>query len=176
MTEFFPAAVYLLCLLTSAACAWLLGRNFYRTGMRLLLWSSVCFMFLAANNLVLVFDLLVWPEYDLRLARLMLSLAAVTSLISVRRAVKRNERVTLYDFLSRRGGIRISGLRIVLRAILAADPWISCSSGSPRAFTAAFGIGQSILHAGEHSDRGAERDFLIRLAALRSSCRHSSEK
>jgi hypothetical protein len=80
MTEIFPAIVYLLCLLTSAACAWLLGRSFRRTGMRLLLWSSVCFAFLAANNLVLVLDLVVWPATDLRLPRLLLSLAAVASL------------------------------------------------------------------------------------------------
>ena len=81
MTELFPTVVYLLCLLTSATCAWMLGRNFYRTGARLLLWSSVCFVFLAANNLVLVFDLLVWPDSDLRLGRLLLSLAAVGALI-----------------------------------------------------------------------------------------------
>jgi hypothetical protein len=36
---------------------------------------------LAANNLVLVLDLVVWPEMDLRLLRLLLALAAVTSLI-----------------------------------------------------------------------------------------------
>ena len=82
MTEIFPAAVYLLCLLTSAACAWLLGRSYYRNGTGLLLWSSVCFAFLAANNLVLVLDLVVWPnEVDLRIGRLLLSLAAVASLL-----------------------------------------------------------------------------------------------
>lgn len=81
MTEAFPAAVYMLCLLTSAACAWLLGRSFQRTGMRLLLWSSICFIFLAGNNLVLVLDLMVWPDVDLSLVRLALSLAAVSSLI-----------------------------------------------------------------------------------------------
>ncbi len=81
MTEIAAAIVYLLCLLTSAACAWLLGRSYRRTGARLLLWSSVCFLFLAANNLVLVLDLIVLPKVDLRLARLMFSLAAVASLI-----------------------------------------------------------------------------------------------
>lgn len=82
MTEIFPATVYVLCLLTSAACAWLLGRSYRRTGTRLLLWSSTCFVFLAANNLVLVLDLVVWPyDVDLRLPRIALSLAAVVSLI-----------------------------------------------------------------------------------------------
>ena len=81
MTEIFPASVYVLCFLTSAACAWLLGRSYARSGMRLLLWSAVCFVFLAANNLVLVLDFAVWPNVDLRLERLLLALAAVSSLI-----------------------------------------------------------------------------------------------
>lgn len=81
MTEVFAAIVYVLCFLTSAACAWLLGRAYARTCARLLLWSSICFGFLAANNLVLVLDLVVWPELDLRLARLLLALAASLSLI-----------------------------------------------------------------------------------------------
>lgn len=81
MTETFAAIVYLLCLLTSAACAWLLGSSYRRTGTRLLLWSSVCFALLAGNNLVLVLDLLVWPGTDLRIPRILFSLAAVTSLM-----------------------------------------------------------------------------------------------
>lgn len=82
MTEIFPATVYVLCFLTSAACAWLLGRSYSRSGTRLLLWSSVCFVFLAANNLALVFDLVVWPDdIDLRIVRLLLALAAVVSLL-----------------------------------------------------------------------------------------------
>ena len=81
MTEIFPAIVYVLCFLTSAACAWLLGSSHRRTGNRLLLWSSICFAFLAANNLVLVLDLVVWPGVDLRILRLLLALAAVASLI-----------------------------------------------------------------------------------------------
>jgi hypothetical protein len=82
MGDVFPAVVYVLCFLTGAACAWLLGRSYRRTGTPLLLWSSVCFVFLAANNLVLVLDLVLFPQLvDLRVARLLLSLAAVLSLI-----------------------------------------------------------------------------------------------
>lgn len=81
MGELFPAIVYVLCFLTSAACAWLLGRSYRQTPARLLLWSSVCFFFLAANNLVLILDLLVFADIDLRLLRLLLALAAVLSLI-----------------------------------------------------------------------------------------------
>lgn len=81
MHDLFPAAVYLLCFLTSSACAWMLGRSYRRTGARLLLWSGLCFFFLAANNLVLVFDLLVFPDSDLRIGRLLLALAAVATLL-----------------------------------------------------------------------------------------------
>ena len=56
-----PAAVYLLCLLTSVGCAALLVRSWRRTRTRLLLWSALCFVLLALNNLLLVVDLLVVP-------------------------------------------------------------------------------------------------------------------
>jgi hypothetical protein len=78
---FFPASVYILCFLTSAACAWLLGRSYRKARARLLLWSSVCFVLLAGNNLALVLDLLVFPDLNLRMGRLLLSLAAVTVLL-----------------------------------------------------------------------------------------------
>lgn len=81
MDSFFPAAVYLLCFLTSSACALLLGRNYRRTSARLLLWSALCFVFLAANHLVVILDLLVFPGGDFRLARYLLSLAAVAVLL-----------------------------------------------------------------------------------------------
>ncbi len=83
MGGIFPTIVYVLCFLTSAACAWLLGRSYRSSRVRLLLWSSVCFAFLAANNLVLVLDLVIWPspQVDLRLPRALLALAAVVSLI-----------------------------------------------------------------------------------------------
>ena len=82
MSEVFPTIVYLLCFITSLACAWMLGRSYRQNGMRLLLWSAICFGFLALNNLALMFDLVVWPEsVDLRLLRISLALAAVVSLI-----------------------------------------------------------------------------------------------
>ena len=81
MPDFFATGVYVLCLLTSACCALLLARSYRRTGARLLLWSSLCFMFLAANNFVLVADVLIFPDNDLRLIRLGFSLAAVGVLL-----------------------------------------------------------------------------------------------
>jgi hypothetical protein len=82
MTELFPTIVYLLCFATSLVCAWMLGRSYLRNGTRLLLWSAICFGFLALNNLALVLDLVVWPDsIDLKIVRLLLALAAVLSLI-----------------------------------------------------------------------------------------------
>lgn len=77
----FPPAVYLLCFLTSGACAYLLGRSYGRTGARLLLWSALCFALLAANNLTVIVDLLVLPGVNLALARLGFSLAAISVLL-----------------------------------------------------------------------------------------------
>lgn len=49
--------VYLLCTLTSLACAALLLRGYKRTGGRLLLWSALCFIGLFVNNLMVLIDL-----------------------------------------------------------------------------------------------------------------------
>ena len=81
MQQVFPALVYTLCFLTSSACAWLLGRSYRRSGTRLLLWSSACFVLLAGNNLLLMLDLLVFQEVNLRIGRLLLSLAGVSVLL-----------------------------------------------------------------------------------------------
>ncbi len=81
MAEHLPAAVYLLCFLTSSACAFLLARSYWRTSARLLLWSALCFLFLAGNNLMVVVDLVVLPAVDFRLVRQLFSLAAVGVLL-----------------------------------------------------------------------------------------------
>ena len=77
----FPAIVYVLCFFTSSACAWLLGRSYWRTRARLLLWSSASFVLLAGNNFLLMVDLLVFPDVSLRIIRLLFSLAAAAVLI-----------------------------------------------------------------------------------------------
>ena len=81
MPEFFPTIVYLLCFATSTACAILLARSYFSSRARLLLWSSICFMFLAANNLVVVLDMMIFPDMSFRLMRLVLALAAVSVLL-----------------------------------------------------------------------------------------------
>jgi hypothetical protein len=60
-------AVYVLCMLTSLFCAFLLFRSYRAQHSRLLLWSTVCFAGLALSNALLVVDLLILPEtIDLR--------------------------------------------------------------------------------------------------------------
>ena len=75
------AAVYVLCLLTSVACAWLLLRSWSQTRVRLLLWSGLCFAGLALNNAVLFVDKVVTPDTDLSLIRLLPALAGLLLLL-----------------------------------------------------------------------------------------------
>ena len=60
------AAVYVLCALTSSLCALLLSRAYRANRARLLFWSSICFIGLALNNVILFVDLIVVPQVDLR--------------------------------------------------------------------------------------------------------------
>lgn len=62
-------AVYLLCMMTSLGCAFLLLRSYRSSRTRLLLWSSLCFAGLALNNMLLFADLVVVPDVDLSLWR-----------------------------------------------------------------------------------------------------------
>lgn len=56
MGELFKVSIYVLCALTSAACAFMLLRGYARSKARFLLWSSLCFIALAINNLMLLID------------------------------------------------------------------------------------------------------------------------
>ncbi|WP_421932188.1 DUF5985 family protein [Phenylobacterium sp.] len=76
-----PTAVYLLCLATSLACAGLLARAYLRARTSLLLWTALCFAFLALNNLFLVADLVVFPDIDFRPLRHASALAAIGVLL-----------------------------------------------------------------------------------------------
>ncbi|MBX3260422.1 MAG: hypothetical protein KIS78_27715 [Labilithrix sp.] len=74
--------VYVLCALTSLACAVLLVRSYLASRSPLLFWSSVCFVGLFANNVLLVVDVvLTRDEVDLLLARDLTNLASVAALV-----------------------------------------------------------------------------------------------
>lgn len=77
----FKIALYGVAVLTSFACAVLLFRGYARRGIRLLMWSGLCFAGLTVNNIVLFLDLVVFPDVDLRLVRLVSALVGMLFLL-----------------------------------------------------------------------------------------------
>jgi hypothetical protein len=75
-------AVYLLCALTSVGCAIALLRMYLRRGSRIVLWSCLCFVGLAANNTLLFVDLVVLPARDLSLIRSAVGAGATLILVA----------------------------------------------------------------------------------------------
>jgi len=73
--------IYVLCALTSTLCAGLLVANYRRTKLRLALLASLCFVGLAANNVLLFVDLVVAPETDLGVVRGAVAVAAMLVLV-----------------------------------------------------------------------------------------------
>ena len=71
---------YLLCAATSVLCAALLLRGYIRTRTRLLMWSTLCFVGLALNNILLFLDLVIFPDVDLQLFRSGSALIAIALL------------------------------------------------------------------------------------------------
>ena len=76
-----PAAIYVLCMAASGACAVLVARTYGRTRSRLLLWTAVSFALLTLNNFFLTLDMLVFPQLDLWPARAISSNAAMLVLL-----------------------------------------------------------------------------------------------
>jgi hypothetical protein len=75
------AAVYVLCSLTSVACAWLLLRRYAQSRVSLLLWSGLCFVGLTLNNVILFVDKVIAPDIDLALIRLLPALLGLLLLV-----------------------------------------------------------------------------------------------
>ncbi|CAN5755243.1 hypothetical protein BH24GEM1_BH24GEM1_16710 [soil metagenome] len=76
------SAVYVLCALTSLACAILLLGGYRRRGVRLLLWSGLAFVGFTLGNVMLVVDLVViGPRMDLAIWRSLPVLAGLGVLI-----------------------------------------------------------------------------------------------
>ena len=55
-------AVYIFGFLVTLTCGALLSRAYGNVGKRLLLWSAICFYFLALSNLIVFLDLIVFPD------------------------------------------------------------------------------------------------------------------
>ncbi|HWJ21507.1 MAG TPA: DUF5985 family protein [Gemmatimonadaceae bacterium] len=73
--------VYVLCALTSLACAALLLRGYRQSRVRLLFWSGWCFVGLFLNNVLLIVDVRIIPQLDLSLIRLIPALIGVGLLL-----------------------------------------------------------------------------------------------
>jgi hypothetical protein len=60
-----PGLIYILCAATSLGCAILLFRGSLRTRNGLLLWSSLCFFAMTANNVLLYSNVVWFPDFDI---------------------------------------------------------------------------------------------------------------
>jgi hypothetical protein len=73
--------LYAICVLSSTACTVLLFRGYVKRRVRLLMWSAICFAALSVNNVFLFIDLVLFPDIDLRLARLIPALIGMLFLL-----------------------------------------------------------------------------------------------
>ena len=73
--------VYLLCAITSLICASLLLRSYLANRTPLLFWSSLCFIGLAMNNILLFIDLVIVPTIDLSFYRALCALIGIVVLV-----------------------------------------------------------------------------------------------
>jgi len=74
-------AVYILGTIVAIACGILLLRGYLQGRQKLLLWSSVCFFGLGISNFLILLDLVVFPDIDFYLARLLTASLAMLFLL-----------------------------------------------------------------------------------------------
>ena len=79
--ETFKVLLILLALLTSFVSTVLLFRSYFSSRLDILLWTALCFVGLSVNSFVLFVDVVLLPDVDLRLLRLVASLAGMLFLI-----------------------------------------------------------------------------------------------
>jgi hypothetical protein len=76
----FLPIIYVVSALTAMICAALLLRGYWRGGGRLLLWSGLCFLGLALDNILLLCDLY-YPDISLDVPRKLASVVGLSALI-----------------------------------------------------------------------------------------------
>jgi hypothetical protein len=73
--------VYVMSTLTAATCAMLLLRGYASSQKLLLLWSGLCFVGLAVSSLLVFVDLVLFPDVDLYIYRLVTTVIAMALLL-----------------------------------------------------------------------------------------------
>jgi hypothetical protein len=74
-------AIYLLCAATSLVAAGLLLRQYRRSRTALLFWSSVGFVALSLNNVLVYVDLVLVPSRDMAVARTLAGAVGILSML-----------------------------------------------------------------------------------------------
>jgi hypothetical protein len=75
-------AVYFLGVIITLACSVLLLRGYLRVKQKLLFWSALCFFVLALSNVLVVIDLVIYPD-EVNLYRWRLLSAAIAMMLLV---------------------------------------------------------------------------------------------
>jgi hypothetical protein len=73
--------VYALCAAAALLCTLLLARGYVKTRTRLLFWSAICFGCLTVNNLLVIVDLAILPQFNLSIWRTLAALVGVSVLL-----------------------------------------------------------------------------------------------
>ncbi len=73
--------VYLLCTIASFICMMMLIRAYLNSRQRLLIWSSLCFLGLTANNVLLFVDAITLPDVNLSIYRGIAGMLGIGSLL-----------------------------------------------------------------------------------------------
>lgn len=74
-------ALYVVTILTTLLCAILLLRAWFRVRNRLLLWSSLCFVGLTIDNILVLGDMVLFPSIDLYTYRLASAAISISLLL-----------------------------------------------------------------------------------------------
>lgn len=73
--------VFFLCSMTSGFCGMSLYLKYRTSGHSLLLWSSICFAGLTANNCMLFIDNIIFPHVDLSFLRIVCAFLGCAALV-----------------------------------------------------------------------------------------------
>jgi energy-converting hydrogenase Eha subunit G len=75
------SGLYIASCLTTLLCAILLLRGYVHVRRKLLLWSGLCFVVLTVSNLLVYFDVVLFPDIDLYTYRLTADAIAMALLL-----------------------------------------------------------------------------------------------